>query len=118
MTNAQPCEGLGAVGIASESLGRPEDATPAARPVGPFTQQKWRVIHRLADGKMTAWDGYRDLGISCLRSHIAHLQAVGVVVAREWWQMPTRHGRTQAVCRYWIEPGEYARIRASAGGAA
>jgi hypothetical protein len=113
MTNAQPCDGLGAVGSASTSVGTPEDATPARRPIEPKSDLQWRILALLAREKVNAWSAYELLRVSCLRTHVSHLEKKGVFICREWFAMPTQFGKTVPAVRYWIEPGEWDRLTSS-----
>ncbi len=80
------------------------------RPVGPFSDLQWRLLSLLAHQKLNAWNAYELARVSCLRTHISHLERKGVIVARERFDMPTQFGRTVSAVRYWIEPGEWERL--------
>jgi hypothetical protein len=110
MTIAAPCDGRGAVGVASESLGRLDDATTAARPIGPFTPLQWRILSLLAREKLNAWNAYELARVSCLRTHVSHLERKGVIIARERFDMPTQFGRTASAVRYWIDLEQWERL--------
>ena len=112
MTNAALSGGVAVA--SSESLGGPRDVTPGASLFDEFTPLKKRVIELLAHGKLNAWDAYHKARVSCLRTHVSHLEKKGIFVCRERFDMPTQFGRTQSVVRYWIEPAEWERIRSSA----
>ena len=105
MTNAQPSEGLGAVEDINDCFGGHADVNTATgsgaserhahqSAPGPFSRLQWCILSALAVGKLNAWDSYRDLRVSCLRTHVSHLERRGVLVCRERFDMPT-----QFLCR-------------------